>query len=483
MFRLSYERDTSERANQGISELDLPERGYTSDSVQHELRFSLGRTAASLPSALSVRSVAQRATPDTVAPAIVVQNAFRAGGASVSGGDRGRSALLDTMFTLVARPYTLRAGSMVTYDSNLQGQLRNTLGTFTFTDLDAYAALLPSTFTQRRGAQPLTVAITQAAAFLQAEFVRWRWNFGAGLRYEVQSGVGDPGGLAPRLGVSRGFRRNRTNVRAGYGWFYGWMPVRIEEEASASQGSTEEEIIIRNPSCTPSPLAATFETRRDPPTRLALADDVELPRWQRASVGIDHQIRQGMRLNFDTYYETTGNDFRSLDLNAPVNGVRPDATFRRVLLVQSIGRVRRSGFNVDLSFSPRQGYFSNIRYGFSNNRNDGDDALTPPASGTYATEWARTREGPHRQLEYRRADSPLRADDLAQRTLELGQLLHHYHRARRQHRRDLQRPSCERRAQHAASAVDVGDRSARVVDAPVNPSEWQPQLSARTWRG
>ena len=103
-----------------------------------------------------------------------------------------------------------------------------------------------------------------------------------------------------------------------------------------------------------------------------------------------------MRLNFDTYYETTGNDFRSLDLNAPVNGVRPDATFRRVLLVQSIGRVRRSGFNVDLSFSPRQGYFSNIRYGFSNNRNDGDDALTPPASGTYATEWARTREGPHR---------------------------------------------------------------------------------------
>ena len=93
MFRLSYERDTSERANQGISELDLPERGYTSDSVQHELRFARGRTAASLPSALSVRSVAQRATPDTVAPAIVVQNAFRAGGASVSGGDRGRSAL------------------------------------------------------------------------------------------------------------------------------------------------------------------------------------------------------------------------------------------------------------------------------------------------------------------------------------------------------------------------------------------------------
>ncbi len=398
MFRVSYERSTSERGNQGISELDLPERGYTNESVQHELRFSLeGGQRRPYHLRMQFDQSRSEATPDTIAPAIVVQNAFRSGGASVSGGDRGRSALIDTMFTLVGRPYTLRAGSMVTYDNNLQGQLRNTLGTFTFTDLDTYAALQPATFTQRRGAQPLTVAITQAAAFLQAEFVRWRWNFGAGLRYEVQSGVGDPGGIAPRLGVSRGFRRNTTNLRAGYGWFYGWMPVRIEEESiRLSQGSTEEEIIIRNPSYI-NPLAATtFETRRDPPTRLALADDAELPRWQRMSVGIDHQIRPGMRLNFDTYYETTSNDFRSLDLNAPVNGVRPDATFGRVLLVQSIGRVRRNGFNVDLSYSPRQGIFSNIRYGFVNNRNDADDALTPPASGTYATEWARTREGPHR---------------------------------------------------------------------------------------
>ena len=131
-----------------------------------------------------------------------------------------------------------------------------------------------------------------------------------------------------------------------------------------------------------------------------------------------------MRLNFDTYYETTSNDFRSLDLNAPVNGVRPDATYGRVLLVQSIGRVRRNGFNVDLSFSPRQGIFSSIRYGFVNNRNDGDDALTPPASGTFATEWARTREGPHRvNWNIGAADSALGLIDLDQRPLELGRLL------------------------------------------------------------
>jgi hypothetical protein len=398
LFRASYRRSTSERGNQGISELDLPERGYNSESVDHELRFSLeGGQRKPYHFRLQMDQQRSEVIPDTIAPAIIVQSGFRRGGASSSGIDRGRSFVNDTMFTLVARPYTLRVGSLINYDSNRQGQLRNSLGTFTFTDLESFALGLPSTFTQRRNAQPLTVGVTQAGAFAHAEFVKWRWNIGAGLRYEVQSGISDYGALAPRLGLSRGFRRNTTNIRAGYGWFYGWMPVRIEEETiRLSQGSTEEEVIIRNPSF-PDPFGAgTLETRRDAPTRLTLADTAQLPRWQRTSVGVDHQVRQGIRINFDTFFENTNNEFRAIDVNAPVNGIRPDLTVGRSLRVQSIGRVRRAGFNVDFNYSPRQGIFSSVRYGYSRNMNDADDALTPPPTGTFATEWAPTREGRHR---------------------------------------------------------------------------------------
>ena len=303
----------------------------------------------------------------------------------------------DAMFTLVARPYTLRVGSLINYDRNEQGQLRNSLGTYTFTNLAAFALGLPTTFTQRRGAQPLTVGVTQAATFAQAEFVKWRWNFGAGVRYELQSGIGDRSAIAPRLGVSRSFRRNTTNFRAGYGWFYDWMSVRVEEESiRLAQGSTEEEVVIQNPSF-PNPYeGGNIFTRRDPPTRLDLAAGADLPRWQRFSVGLNHQLRQGMRVNFDTFYESTNNEFRSLDLNAPVDGVRPDPNYGRALLVQSIGRARRVGFNVDLNYSPRQGMFSNVRYGLSNNMNDADDEFTPPATGDFGSEWARTREVRHR---------------------------------------------------------------------------------------
>ena len=399
MFRASYARETSERGNQGISELDLPERGYVREDVSHNVRLSLeGGQRRPFHVRLQLDQSKGTITPDTIARAIVVQSAFRAGGATSSGQDRGRNVTGDTMFTLKARPYTLRVGSLVTWDHNELGQLRNSLGTFTFTDIDSYNANRPSTYTQRVGAQTLAFSVGQATTFVQAEFTKGRWNIGTGLRYEWQTGIDDRAALAPRLGLTRSFRRNTTNFRAGYGWFYGWMPARIEEETRRlAAGSTEEEVIIRDPAF-PDPFAAGIATtRRDPPTQLVLADDAGLPRWQRTSIGIDHQIRQGLRVNVDGFFEATNNDFRSLDLNAPVGGVRPDIGFGRVLYVQSVGRSTRAGANFDLSYSPRQGTFSNIRYGYTRSRNDADDALTPPPAGTFVGEYGPSRgEVPHR---------------------------------------------------------------------------------------
>ncbi|MGH9176878.1 MAG: hypothetical protein ACRD1H_21090, partial [Vicinamibacterales bacterium] len=226
LFRASYRRGMSERDNQGISELDLPERGYRREDVENAVRFSLeGGQRRPYHVRLQMDRSTDAVIPDTIAPATIVQNAFRSGGASTSGEDRSRSVVTDVMFTLKARPYTLRVGSLATWDRHEQGQLRDTLGTFTFTDIDRFNAGLPTTFTQRVGARPLAFSIGQGAAFIQADFTRRRWNVGLGARYERQSGIDDRGAVAPRVGLSRQFgRNNRTSLRAGYGWFYGWMP-------------------------------------------------------------------------------------------------------------------------------------------------------------------------------------------------------------------------------------------------------------------
>ena len=394
LFRASIERGASKRDNQGISELDLPERGYRREEVDYSARLSLeGGQRRPFHVRFQYNQARSTSSPDLMAPAVIVQSAFRSGGATVNGSNRSRAVVSDNMFTLRIRPHTLRVGSLMNWSYSEQGQLNNALGTFTFTDLDAYVAGRPTVFTQRVGGEPLAFWVGQGAAFAQAEFAtRARWSIGLGVRYEWQTGIDDRGAIAPRIGVTRPFRGAQTNLRAGYGWFYGWMPTRIEEESiRLAQGSTEQEIIIRDPGYPDAYGQGIASTRQDPPTRLQLADSAELPRFARSSVGIDHQIRQGWRVGFDTFYQHASNEFRSLDLNAPIDGVRPQAEFGRMLLVQSIGRSTQAGINADLFFTPRPGMFGTLRYSYSRTLNDADDALTPPATGTFATEWASAR--------------------------------------------------------------------------------------------
>jgi hypothetical protein len=394
LFRASAERGSNQRDNQGISELDLPERGYRREQVDYSTRLSLeGGQRRPFHVRFQYNQARSTSVPDTSAPAIIVQSAFRSGGATVNGSNRSRGVVSDNMFTLRTRPYTLRVGSLMNWSYSEQGQLTNALGTFTFTDLDAYVEGRPAIFTQRVGAQPLAFWVGQGAAFAQAEFTtRARWSIGLGLRYEWQTGIDDRGAVAPRIGVTRPFRRGQTNLRAGYGWFYGWMPTRIEEESiRLAQGSTEQEIVIRDPGYPDAYGQGVATSRRDPPTRLLLADAAELPRFTRSSIGVDHQIRQGWRVGVDTFYQHASNEFRALDLNAPMNGVRPNAEFGRMLLVQSIGKSTQAGINLDLFLTPRRGMFGNVRYRYSRALNDADDALTPPATDTFETEWASAR--------------------------------------------------------------------------------------------
>ena len=324
---------------------------------------------------------------------------------------------------------------------------------------------------------------------MQAEFVRWRWNIGAGRALRSgRAAIDDPGApcaadrrlarLPPQH--DQPARRLRLVLRLDAG-----AHRRREHSPGAGidgRGSHHSQSVV--PRSVGRRRRST--TRRDPPTRLALADIAELPRWQRASIGIDHQIRQGMRLNLDTFYEHT--EQRLPLARSQRAGQRRSSRCRPSAACCSSSRSGASGangFNVDLSYSPRQGIFSSVRYGFVNNRNDGDDALTPPASGTFETEWAPHARG-SRIASTGISACRFRASGVIASIngrWNSGTLYNHHDRARRQRRRDLQRSPGRRRAQHLAGAVDAGDRHARVVDAPVDAPEWQRQSPARRrWR-
>lgn len=405
LMRAQWAGRQGTRDNQGLSTLDLPERGYALRSLDQSMRVTIdGGTR--LPYFIRARSEYEtdRSEPDTVARAIVVNNAFRGGGATQSGEDRNMRVDLDSAVTvLTRRALTLRTGGQIAWSRERQGTIRNALGTFTFLDMDAHLANSPATFTQRIGARALTIEAFQTATFVQADVqLKAGWSIGLGTRYQRQTNLDDRGALSPRLGLSRAMNNGRTTLRGGYGWYYAWLPTNVwEENLRLSSSSTEREVIIRNPGY-PDPFASGDEDapRQDPPSQVTIPSTADLPRWSRASIGVAQQLPRGFRLNVDAFRLWTSGEWRAIDVNAPTDGVRPDLTRGRVLQVDSIGRVTETGYALAFGFFANN-RFANLRYSWSRRWSDGDDALTPPPDGyTLATEWAPSRNDPGHRLSW-----------------------------------------------------------------------------------
>jgi hypothetical protein len=396
LARFSWSGDASTRENQGLSELDLPERGYERKAFEQNLRLSVdGGTRKPYYVRVSFDVERTKIVPDLVAPVLVVNNAFRSGGATQSGTDKTRQLDLETAWTLVAAPFSLRTGARLGWVRDHQGVLSNVLGTFTFSNLLSYEALVPANYTRRLGARPLDLDVFQVAPFIQADIqLKSGWAIGLGARYQAQTNLGDATALSPRAGISRSFNRNRTGIRAGIGSYYGWLPTGVWEENVRLGGeSTEREIIIRNPGFPDPGTGGVEDIQRDPPTSVTILPRADLTRWTRASFGVNHQLPGGFRVNVDVYRLWTRGEWRSIDLNVPEAGVRPNPDFGRTLLVNSMGRVTDWGFGSDLRYNhERFRLFANVGYSFGRRWSDADDSLTPPPDGrTFDTEWGPSR--------------------------------------------------------------------------------------------
>src|SRR3989442_839653 len=194
MFRLEAQRNHTKTENVGVGDFDLAERGYTQARTEDVVRAPLGGSIGKAlynKLRLQVRSDETAFTPVSTAPAVLVLNAFDAGGAQV-GGTRGSNVveLNDDLDISIGR-HAIRTGIQLEAGWYRTNELRNTTGTFTFASLDAYAAGRPTTFTRNAGNPAVSIAQAQLGLYVQDDIrVRKDLTVSAGLRQEVQSHIG-----------------------------------------------------------------------------------------------------------------------------------------------------------------------------------------------------------------------------------------------------------------------------------------------------
>ncbi len=420
-LRVNYNRSMSKTRNLGIGGYDSAERGYgneeTYDNVRIQEAGPLGRrffinTRANLGwSESRSRSVFEGQT-------IRVIDQFTIGGQQLRGGTRRKAINLQSDLDYVRGIHSFRTGLQLDGGNYHSDDSNNYLGTFTFESPDAFLAGTPRSYTQRVGDPNIDYKNVQAGVYVQDDIrVRKNLTLSPGLRYEIQTHLTDSNNFGPRFGItwSPG-KAGTTTLRGSAGMFYDWLPTGIYEQTLRVDGFRQREVNITNP-----PYPNVEPTGPTLPTnRYLLEDGLAMQRYTRYSAGVDRAITKGIRINA-TYAHTSGDHLlRGLNLNQPVDGVRPDPAFSNVVQVVDDASSRQDTLNVGATInfntatpgpamlnggtmiimsggappSPnsarwnwrRLNVFTNV--GVGRVRNNTEGAFATPATGSIADDWA-----------------------------------------------------------------------------------------------
>jgi hypothetical protein len=401
-LRLSYDYGRTTQENLGVGGSDLSERAYSTTSQDHELRAQLvgplgRRTFAN--TRVQIQTAESSAESVTAARTIIVNGAFTSGGAQVSGGRHPRTFEVASDVDYVRGMNTIRAGFLAAGGQYRSDNATNRLGTFTFSSLDAFNAGRPDTYTQRIG-DPLVEYFNAQTAFYAQDDIRVRKSLtlSPGVRYEIQTHLKDRNNIAPRMGVTWApFKSGHTTLRASYGLFYNWLSATTYEQTLRVDGFRQRDLFIVDPTYPDPGNGGTISTSN----RYLLGPDVQMGRTQRVSAGIDQTINPKVRFNASFQSVRAADQLRGRNLNAPLNGVRPNPDFANIIQTVSDGETHNDQLSTTLSvnlaggvrntaaalWNPRRTTFR-ITYWIARANNNVDGPFVVPPSGTLVTEWA-----------------------------------------------------------------------------------------------
>jgi hypothetical protein len=394
VLRFSYQRTANENRNLGVGGFDLPDRAYETDATDNLFRISengpLGRRFFS-ESRVQVRWSDTGTSSSVDAPTFRVLDAFTSGGAQRRGGERSVQFEAATDLDYVRGTHALRTGLLLEGGRYRSDAFSNYLGTFTFASLEDYLGGRPLNYSRRIGDPAVEFSNLQVGLYAQDDFrVHPSLMVSYGLRYEAQTLLSDFDNFSPRVSLTWSpFEGGATTVRAGWGNFADWLATGTYEQTRRVDGFRQQEVNLVNPSF-PDPGAVGSAL---PSNRYLLADGLSLSGSQSMNLGVERRLGQNVRLNA-TYTHRRGDQMlRARNLNAPVDGVRPDDRFSNVVEVVDDASARTHLFTVSgsLIMLQRRQTFLAGNYTWASSESNTTGAFALPASGDdLATEWGPT---------------------------------------------------------------------------------------------
>jgi hypothetical protein len=395
MLRIELQQMNNTQRNLGIGEYVEEERAYSQDRSSNTFRISeSGTVFKKYRNEVRFEAGWDKTEYSSLSQALAIDvlDQFSIGGAQRTGGVRSKEIeLADDFDFALGKKHALRTGvelesTWYSSDSN-----QNTTGTYTFSTRDDFLAGLPRSFRQRQGDDPtVDYANTQFAWYINDDIkLRKNMMLSAGVRYEAQTHLGDRNNFAPRLHLTYSpFKSGSTTFRVGGGIFYDWYETGLYEDTLRVNGDQQQDVIIVNP-CYPNPNACPGDPTGTTPASIIQASSfLVMPTVKRFSIGMERQITKWMQVRLNVFDQQGTNQFRSLNINAPVNGVRPIADLANVSQYETIGEAKSHGVEISSNFNyAARRMFAFIHYRYGKSESDGDASRLPQDSSNLAAEW------------------------------------------------------------------------------------------------
>jgi len=348
--RAEVQRSHAFNGNLGVGTFDLESRGYSQARDESLVRGSLvGGLRRSLYNEFhwSWRASETTSASHVQAPAVSVLGAFTAGGAQVDGSRTSRIVDLADDLDISRGHHAMRAGVLLSATDARSSEAHNTLGTFVFPDLAAFAAGQPPSFTRSVGNPVARLRETMIASYLQDDVrVSTRLTLSGGIRQERQSVIGGLH-LGPRGGLAWSpFRSGHTTVRAGAGLFFDWFEPGDALRAIQLDGAHQRIETVLAPAYPGVADAVAATPLRN--GRVQLAAHLAQPMLREASVAVEH-ARGPVRLSVTVRHGGGVRGLRGVDVNAPAAGVRPDPLAGPVTEIRSTARSGTDALSVNLN--------------------------------------------------------------------------------------------------------------------------------------